>query len=43
MSATDLRNNALCGNDFQFLFGFVWFWKVSLFFTQDGTNLAQIG
>ncbi len=37
----DLRHNALCDSDFQLLFGFIWFWKISLFYTQDGTNMAQ--
>jgi hypothetical protein len=39
---TDLRDNTLCGNDFELLFGFVWFWNISLFYTQDGTSMAQM-
>jgi hypothetical protein len=37
----DLRHNAVYGSEFQLLFGFVWFWKIRLFYTQDGTNMAQ--
>jgi len=41
LPTSDLRHNTLSGSDFQLLFGFVWFWKIRLFYTQDGTNMAQ--
>jgi len=37
----ELRRIAKSVNELQLLFGFVWFWKIRLFYTQDGTNMAQ--
>ena len=42
LPVTHLHDNSLNHSEFQLLFGFIWFWKISLFFTQVGTNLAQI-
>jgi hypothetical protein len=39
---TDLRDNQLDHSELQLLFGFVWLWKISVFFIQFGTNMAQI-
>lgn len=41
LMVTELLDNSLNHSEFQLLFDFVWFWKISLFFIQVGTNLAQ--
>jgi hypothetical protein len=42
LTVTDLCDNSLNHSELQLLCGFVWFWKISVFFIQVGTNLAQI-
>ena len=42
LPTTALYDNTLCDSDIQLLSGFIWFWKISLFYTQCGTNMAQM-
>lgn len=39
---TPLRFNSMNDSKFQLLFGFIWSGKRKVFFTQVGTNLAQV-
>jgi hypothetical protein len=41
LTVTDLHDNSLSHRNFRLLFGFIWFWKIRLFFIQNGTDLAQ--
>ena len=42
LNCLKLRRNLLNPRNFQFLFGFIYFWKIRVFLLQVGTNLAQI-
>jgi len=42
LSRLKIRYNSLFPMIFQFLFGFICFWKIRVFLPQVGTNLAQI-